>query len=186
MGGKHEKAPQECVGPQTQAHPRVPPADEYAGRQADAQPSQAKGALAAHPGLTNRPEATPSTETPLQKTQRGAGADSSATRRLKHTQAFRAVYRRGRWARGTSLSVGALPNAAGILRIGLRTRRGLKGAVARNRLKRQLRAIVGAQGFHATTGLDLVVVIHPPAIPQQTAFLKRELRALCTRLGILC
>lgn len=94
--------------------------------------------------------------------------------------------RRGRWVRGESLSLGAAPNTLNTTRIGLRTSRGLKGAVVRNRLKRQIRAIL-FQSKHVPIriGLDVVIVIHPkePIVSAQT--LERELTSLCKRLKIL-
>ena len=105
--------------------------------------------------------------------------------RLKRTEAFRAVYRRGRWAKGRQLSVGVLPNQAETTRVGLRTRRGLKGAVVRNRLKRQLRAILFTGKISLRVGLDVVVVIHPqqPIVPATS--LEQELLTLCKRSGSL-
>lgn len=105
--------------------------------------------------------------------------------RLKRSQAFYAIYRRGRWAHGTSLSLGVLANKEAGLRVGLRTRRGLKGAVARNRLKRQLRTILGRQHSLPQHGFDIVVVIHPAALPAQTAHLSQEFTSLCKRLGVI-
>ena len=67
----------------------------------------------------------------------------------------------------------------------MRTRRGLKGAVVRNRLKRQLRAVIQRRGDGFRPGFDLVVVLHPKTIPAATAALETELVALCKRLGIL-
>ena len=93
------------------------------------------------------------------------------------------MYLRGRWAHGPSLSVGALPTGRATTRIGLRTRRNLKGATVRNRLKRQLRAIVFQRTTPLRSGLDLVVVIHPKRIPTKTATLAQELLALCHRTG---
>lgn len=127
--------------------------------------------------------------------------------RLKRTRGFNAVYRRGRWARGSWLSVGAARNIDQITRVGLRTRRGLKGAVVRNRLKRQIRAIVDARAFPLRAGLDIVIVIHPPSrsleggtqrghgrqpvglhpktIPAKRIHLEEELRTLCRRIDAL-
>lgn len=105
--------------------------------------------------------------------------------RLKFTHVFRAVYRRGRWAKGSLLSVGGLPNEAAVTRVGLRTKRGLKGAVVRNRLKRQLRGILERQQRRLRTGLDLVIVIHPPTGQSDTPKLETELISLCKRLGAL-
>lgn len=127
----------------------------------------------AHAVLGRAPDAQPP------QTERALAAHPS----LKRTDAFLAVYRRGRWARGSSLSVGALPTDEHGARVGLRTRRGLKGAATRNRLKRQLRAILSADRFRFRNGLDLVVIIHPTRVPASTASLERELITLCTRLG---
>ena len=153
-----EETPFHHIESQASAGARIPPPHEHAGRAQRAQSSSTKGTLAAHPGLIVR---------------------------LKRTQAFSAVYRRGRWARGSSLSVGAFPNAEARVRIGLRTRRGLRGAVVRNRLKRQLRAILSSQGPRFRNGLDLVVVIHPASLPATSAHLERELLTLCKRAGVL-
>ncbi len=81
--------------------------------------------------------------------------------------------------------MGYLPNDQGLVRVGLRTRRGLKGASVRNRLKRQLRAIIYADRFPLRSGRDIVIVIHPKELPADTRDLERELRQLCKRAGIL-
>jgi len=153
-----EETPDQPLESQASAGARVPPPHEHARRAQRAQSPSTKRTLAAHPGL------------------KGA---------LKHTQAFTAVYRRGQWTRGASLSVGAFPNAEQKTRVGLRTRRGLRGAVVRNRLKRQLRAILSAQGPRLRNGLDLVVVIHPASLPVTSAHLEREFLTLCKRAGAL-
>lgn len=161
----HEKAPDEQVEPEAEKHPRIPPAHEHARWQTDVEPSSAKRALAAHSGLRHprSPQLVP----------------------LKRTEAFQAVYRRGRWAKGVQLSVGVLPNHDGITRVGLRTRRGMKGAVVRNRLKRQIRDLIFNQRFPLRTGLDVVIVIHPKQFPQPSSTFKQELNVLCTRNGSL-
>jgi len=61
----------------------------------------------------------------------------------------------------------------------------MKGAAIRNRLKRQLRAIIYTGGLPLKAGVDLVVVIHPPQIPVSTTALERELIQLCKRSGAL-
>ena len=95
------------------------------------------------------------------------------------------MYRRGRWARGSSLSIGILPYQGAETRIGLRTRRGLKSAVVRNRLKRQLRAIIHEGKPPLRQGLDIVIVIHPTRIPIPTDSLRTELTGLCKRAGAI-
>lgn len=78
------------------------------------------------------------------------------------------------------------PNSKSITRIGLRTRRGLKGAVVRNRLKRQLRAIVfQSQHISFQNGLDIIIAIHPKDPDVSAQVLERELNGLCKRLKIL-
>lgn len=86
---------------------------------------------------------------------------------------------------GSRLSVGMRPNAQRTIRIGLRTARGLKGAVVRNRLKRQLRAVVFVPQCPLREGVDLVLVIRHRAVGCTAAELKLELLALCTRLNVL-
>ena len=79
--------------------------------------------------------------------------------------------------------MGIVANPSPKTQVGLRTRRGLKGAVVRNRLKRQLRAIVRAQAQRLRQGIDLVVVLHPPDPTATTANLEHEFLVLCKRLG---
>ena len=78
-----------------------------------------------------------------------------------------------------------LANTQGATRIGLRTRRGLKGAVVRNRLKRQLRTLVYARDFPFRAGLDVVIVVHPKTPSAKTAHLEIELLTLCKKIGAL-
>ena len=81
---------------------------------------------------------------------------------------------------GSLLSLGVRPNTVGETRIGLRTKRGLKGAVVRNRLKRQLRAVVSQAGRHLRPGaVDIIVVVHP----KQPSVTFGELAAEFDRLG---
>ena len=87
--------------------------------------------------------------------------------------------------RGASLSLGVLANSDERTRVGLRTRRGLKGAVERNRLKRQLRALLASSELSLRQGVDVVIVIHPPSLPARTRQLAAELETLCKRAGIL-
>ena len=81
------------------------------------------------------------------------------------------------------MSVGLLPNGLTCARIGLRTRRGLKGAVVRNRLKRQLRPLIYTQAFPIRQGLDVVIVLHPKTVPVPTERLRSELVTLCKKAG---
>ena len=161
----HEETPDKQVEPEAVSSPRIPSSDDHARRTPHAQSSSTEGPLAADPSLTNR------------------AGPSPTIARLKLTQAFHAVYRRGRWAKGTHLSVGTIANHQRISRLGLRTRRGVQGAVVRNRLKRQLRSLVGSGQISWRAGLDVVIVMHPARIPITSAELKTELAHLCKRAG---
>lgn len=86
---------------------------------------------------------------------------------------------------GTLLSVGLRANDKRATRIGLRTKRGLKGAVQRNRLKRQVRSVLRGRRCILRPGIDLVIVIHPPKLPEKTNYLEFELVQLCRRCGAL-
>ncbi len=157
-----EKEPSQHVESETHARARISLAHEFARRAKDTEPSPTQRPLAADSGVSALPPAS-----------------------LKHTTAFLAVYRRGRWVRGIALSIGTLPNQERRTRIGLRTRRGLKGAVVRNRLKRQLRVLVSPRRLPLRQGLDVVIVIHPNSTPVPSSALERELRTLCHRANLL-
>ena len=84
--------------------------------------------------------------------------------------------------RGVSLSIGAMRNQAEGARVGLRTRRGIKGATVRNRLKRQVRGILARHAAVVPPGMDLVIVIHPKVTPTVTQQLEAELLSLCKKI----
>ena len=167
---RNEEAPHKQIEPQARTSSWVPPSNADARWTAHAEPSSTEGPLAAHPGLAGR---VPGVK------------ESLYAASLKGNEAFRAVYRRGRWVHGQALSVGLLPSGRDLVRIGFRTRRGLKGAVQRNRLKRQLRALVYANQARLRSGFDLVIVAHPPTLPAPTASLQHALLSLCKKAGAL-
>ena len=109
----------------------------------------------------------------------------SRATRLKSTQAFRAVYRRGHWAHAAAVSLGARKNRGRTTKVGIRTRRGMKGAVVRNRLRRQMRAVFQAHQDRLATGYDLVIVLHPMPPRATSSELEREFIQLCNRLKLL-
>ncbi len=167
-----EEAPSKQIKSEASTNARVLETHEFPRGAHNAQASSKKRTPATHSGLSGTSSILAS-KVPLKKT------------RLKFTRVFRAIYRRGRWARGALLSVGTLPNIVGTTRIGLRTRRNLKGAAVRNRLKRQLRSIAFADKLPLQAGLDLVILIHPSTCPVLSNRLESELRTLCKRLGVL-
>ena len=105
---------------------------------------------------------------------------------LKLTEVFSAIYRRGRWIRGSDLSIGVLQRPQNEnIRIGLRTKRGLKGGVARNRLRRKIRAIVYDDRPQLKKGSDLIIMIHPTRLDIKQDALRTELLRLCKQNHIL-
>jgi ribonuclease P protein component len=111
--------------------------------------------------------------------------DLLAPQRLKSNKAFGAVHRRGRWLRGLQASLGVLGNHSPGTRIGIRTKRGIKRAVDRNRVKRQVRAVIFGARLRFKSGVDLVVVAHPRTLPAASADLQSELLKLFQRAGVL-
>ena len=87
--------------------------------------------------------------------------------------------------RGEDVSIGFLTNSTGTVRVGIRTRRGMKGATHRNRLRRQVRAIVYMGGCYIQPGTDLIVVIHPTTLPISSGKLEKQLQVLCKRTDTL-
>ena len=103
-----------------------------------------------------------------------ASPRKSSLASLKSTRGFLALYKRGKWIHGPSLSLGWLSNPENQTRVGIRTRKGLKGAVIRNRLKRQLRAVLKEAQLVPRQAVDVVLVLHPREGRIETERLKKE------------
>jgi ribonuclease P protein component len=82
------------------------------------------------------------------------------------------------------LSLGWAPSDGPDVQVGIRTRRGLKGAVRRNRLKRQLRDIVRRYGGRFGRGVDVVIVAHPKSSLPTSAALEREFVSVLERARV--
>ena len=104
-----------------------------------------------------------------------ASPQQSSLASLKSTRGFLALYKQGKWVHGPALSLGWLLNPKGQTRVGIRTRKGLKGAVIRNRLKRQLRAAIKEARLIPRQPIDVVLVLHPREGRIETECLKKEL-----------
>ncbi len=84
--------------------------------------------------------------------------------RLSRSRDFDAVYRHGRSASTRTLTLHWFArdgDAEGAPRVGLAIPRAVGSAVARNRLKRQLRAVWAELASEAPTGRDYVLVARP-------------------------
>ena len=84
--------------------------------------------------------------------------------RLSRSRDFEAVYRQGRSVSNRSLTLHWFArddDAVGDSRLGLAVPRAVGSAVARNRLKRQLRAVWDELGDEVPAGRDYVVAARP-------------------------
>ena len=108
------------------------------------------------------------------------GSDSKSLKQsslasLKSTRGFLALYKRGKWIHGRCLSLGWLPSLEKRSCVGIRTRKGTKGAVVRNRLKRQLRAALKVSQLIPRQSVNILIVLHPPDGRTHTELLVKEL-----------
>jgi ribonuclease P protein component len=102
--------------------------------------------------------------------------------RLTHRLEFAAVYRDGRPYRSGLLILRALATNRPTTRFGLTTSRTLGNAVARNRVRRQLKAAASSLGVEA--GWDVVVNARSGAESAGYWRLRSSLSGLLTKAGI--
>ncbi|MBW4655060.1 MAG: ribonuclease P protein component [Kaiparowitsia implicata GSE-PSE-MK54-09C] len=109
--------------------------------------------------------------------------------RLTHRDEFALVYRRGRRHKGARLTLRAFrvkptsPDLAPVAptRVGISiSQKVSKRAVVRNRIKRQIRAIVRSLLPYISPGWLVVVVVHPTAVECDYAEFLQELKQLLT------
>ena len=103
---------------------------------------------------------------------------------LKLNHIFRRLYRRGASAANRYLVLYCLKNGTGQNRLGLTVSAKLAGAVARNRVRRQLREIYRLHESGFARGYDLVIVVRSGAIGAGYASLERALLSLAQRLEL--
>lgn len=81
--------------------------------------------------------------------------------RLRGQQLFGEILQRGRRISDRALTVWIRPNDLGHCRLGLIVGRRFGGAVARNRIKRQLREVFRLRQHELPAGLDVVIRPRP-------------------------
>ena len=161
----HEEASNQFFKPQAKKDARFPGPHEHARRTPDAQTTSAKGPLGAYSAIKSEAFSP--------------GRRDPARKPLKRNEVFRDVYRRGIWVRAASFSLGVIRTERTDTRIGIRFRRGIKGAVVRNRLKRQLRAVLFSKEARLKPGWDVVVLVHPKTMPIPAREIVSDLLELC-------
>ena len=107
--------------------------------------------------------------------------------RLKHWQDFQATYQQGKRYRGTHLLLRVLPNPRlNQSRFGIAiSQKVSKKAVVRNRIKRQLRAILLSQHPNLARGFNVIIVVLPSAVLCKYEHFLRELEQLFKQAGIM-
>jgi ribonuclease P protein component len=95
---------------------------------------------------------------------------------------FTRLYKLGRRARGSLLTVVVLENTLGRARMGLSVgKRHARGAVERNRARRVLREAFRLSRAELPHGVDLVLIPHPGGPRVELAAARAELQALVPR-----
>ncbi len=79
----------------------------------------------------------------------------------------------------------AIPNRLEVVRIGIRVRRTVCGAVERNAIKRRVRNILFSKEFILIPGIDLVVTLHPSQSSPKATKIRRELLVLCKKIRVI-
>ena len=102
--------------------------------------------------------------------------------RLKDPAAFRQAFQRGKWESDSVLAVYGIANGRDASRLGISvSRRKVRAASARNRLKRLIREAFRLSKADLPPGIDLVVV--PRAQDPSFARVQQSLVALAGRLA---
>ncbi len=141
---------------------RISHAHGLARRAKNPQSSSEKRPLATSPRVTSRATFRPA-------------------ERLKLSARFRTLHQRGAWAKSPTVAVGMLPNGLPHSRLAIRTQRGLRGAIERNRAKRLVRELYRQNKTEFGTGQDVLVVLkqlHQLTLTQLTEDIVR----LCHKL----
>ncbi|PIS04843.1 MAG: ribonuclease P protein component [Candidatus Buchananbacteria bacterium CG10_big_fil_rev_8_21_14_0_10_42_9] len=106
--------------------------------------------------------------------------------RLTADRDFKKVFARGHGARGKHLAIKVLKNSLAASRFGVVvSSKVAKKAVARNKLKRQLRVIIYKHLTQVKTGFDVVVVARPSAVSEPYQALSEELEYLFARAKLV-
>lgn len=105
--------------------------------------------------------------------------------RLRDPRDFALLRKRGERYRDPLLLLSVMPNGLAVSRFGFVVSGRVGGAVTRNRVKRRLRAIIHTRLTRITTGVDVVVVAHPPMAQASFAQIEAALERLLTSAGLL-
>ncbi len=107
--------------------------------------------------------------------------------RLKHWQDFQSVYQQGKRYRGSHLILRVLQDSSlPISRFGITVSQKVsKKAVVRNRIKRQIRAIIYGLLPDIAPGWNIIVVVLPNAVVCKYEHFLRELEQLFNKAELM-
>jgi len=105
--------------------------------------------------------------------------------RLRRQIDFERARTAGKHWRDGFLKINTASNALGHNRYGFVVSRRIGTVVKRNRLKRRLRALVRQQTANLAVGYDVIVIALPAAAGADYHELKRSLRTLLERAGLV-
>jgi ribonuclease P protein component len=106
--------------------------------------------------------------------------------RLTNNKDFQQVYRRGRNSTTPFFNIHALPNKAGITKIGIVASKKIsKKAVVRNQIKRRVREI--SQEFYnkLIPGQNIIITIKPNAVTIEFSKLREEIQKVFVKMNLL-
>lgn len=141
---------------------RLSSADVHLGRPEGSQAQTPEGSVPTHGPLTGRPRLD----------------------RLRRKADIGRVLRRGRVGRAGPVTVRALVNETGQVRLALSVSRKVGRAVVRNRVRRRIREAVRAELAAMARGTDLWVSVAPQGAGMSFAELRAWLREALRRAGV--
>jgi ribonuclease P protein component len=104
---------------------------------------------------------------------------------MKQNHLFRRLYNRGQSAANRNLAIYCRKNGQAFNRVGYTVSAKLGHAVARNRIRRQLREIYRLHEAQFLPGYDLVVVVRTRAMEASFSDLQHSYLSLAGKLGLL-
>jgi ribonuclease P protein component len=102
--------------------------------------------------------------------------------RVKKHQQFVDITSKGRFSKDSHYVVYYVPNQAGLSHLGIQVSKKNGGAVKRNLIKRQIRAII-AEGYDLTKPYDIVIIARTSYDPEKYQAEKEELLKLLASIG---
>ena len=104
--------------------------------------------------------------------------------RLRRSDDFERMRRQGRKFNHSLMMFSILPNGLMHNRYGVVTSKQLGKAVARNRVRRLIRAALQSLHTDLTAGYDVVIVARPAVVGQPFEVVQRIMMELATRAGL--